>query len=83
MAKAYITDSCCGASCGMVWDATDEEPCWGEIHAIDEEQTVGEDGEVDYYWVHACDGHNHNGSYYNSPPPGFLEKTPATPCYER
>lgn len=83
MAKAYITDSCCGGPCNYVYDATEESPCWGDIVVVGEDSFETEDG-TDWYWVHACQGHidSYDGGEYNVPPAGFLENTPATPKYE-
>lgn len=33
-------------------DVQEIEPCWGEITVVDEVYT-----EDDYWWVHACEGH--------------------------
>ena len=40
----------CGASC---YFEKSDEPCWGEVEAIDE--YYSDDG--DYEWIHACQGH--------------------------
>ena len=54
-------DRCCGLAC--VW-GTPEEPCWGDVIVVDEEDRG------DYWeYVHACEGHS-NRSAYTPPPPG-------------
>lgn len=82
MAKTYITDTCCGTACSFVYRATDEQPCWGEIHAVDEELVYEGDSVVDSYWIHGCEGHGNSYDTYIPPPPGFLAKTPPTPEYD-
>jgi len=48
----------CGADCRILEFNDKEEPCWGEVHAVDEE-TFGDD----WSWIHGCEGH----SLYNEP----------------
>jgi hypothetical protein len=55
----YIKAQCCNEDCYAI---DNEEPCWGDTQAIDEEYY----GDDDYYWVHACEGHQdkyHGGDY--------------------
>lgn len=47
----------CGVDCPFL-DMNDDEPCWGEVCAVDE--WVAEDYS-DHEWIHACEGHS--GSY--------------------
>lgn len=46
----------CGSDC-MSIDKS-EEPCWGEVNAIDE-INLGDD----WGWVHGCKGHTDYSSY--------------------
>lgn len=44
--------SCCELSnCWATGRA--DEPCWGEVSAVDEGY-----GETDYWWIHSCEGHD-------------------------
>lgn len=48
-----IKNCYCGAPCDF---EKDDEPCWGEINAVD--NVFNE--EIDLYnWIHACKGHEH------------------------
>lgn len=42
----------CGADC-WAEGTNDNEPCWGEVSAIDEWYS-----EDDYGWIHGCEGHD-------------------------
>lgn len=50
ISKSYRAAECCGAEC----DWFDEDKvCWGQVNVVDEV----DDGDGDWYWVHACEGH--------------------------
>lgn len=42
----------CGAGCAWA-GLKAEEPCWGAVKVVGEEQF----GDGDYAWIHACQGH--------------------------
>lgn len=70
-----IGERCCGADCwGEDWQ-TPEQPCWGDVRAVDEEAA----GDGDYCWVHACEGHGamYEGGTYR-PHPGAFPGWPPT-----
>lgn len=47
---------CCNAPCFAEWN--EEEPCWGDTEAVDEDVFYDEEGNPsDYSWVHGCQGH--------------------------
>jgi len=55
---------CVGGECDF--KSTPEQPCWGEVNAVDEIE--GGDGE--YWWVHACQGHSMGDGTYEPEPVG-------------
>ena len=50
---SYDPQACCGAECYML-GCIDNQPCWGNVEAIDEQCT---EDYSDCWWVHACQGH--------------------------
>lgn len=48
---SYKQATCCSDIDCYLLDA-DSEICWGQVYVISEEYT-----EDDYWWVHACEGH--------------------------
>jgi hypothetical protein len=61
VSPSYNPKACCGSDCYSMYSATPEEPCWGDVEAIDEQCT--EDYE-DCWWIHGCQGHK---DVYNEP----------------
>lgn len=48
----------CGMDCYMDWNATINDPCWGQTEMIDEDVYLDENNEIiDCSYVHACEGH--------------------------
>ena len=45
----------CQSDC-FKFGQNENEPCWGEVVAIDE-VCYEADGEDDSYWIHSCQGH--------------------------
>jgi len=43
----------CGSDC-VYFEMNDNEPCWGEVEAVDEQYT---EDYSDYWWIHVCEGH--------------------------
>lgn len=57
-------DRCCGSECYTGEDNPDE-PCWGSVTVVDEEYN-----DDDYWWIHACTGHEpayYGGKYKPEP----------------
>lgn len=53
MPKLDSYRSCeCGSDCDFL-DTRKDESCWGFVQPV--EEVYDEDN---YYWVHACEGHN-------------------------
>lgn len=42
----------CGEGC-VAFESNPDQPCWGQVSAVDEVETS--DG--DWVWIHACEGH--------------------------
>jgi len=51
--KSYKTCCSCDAHCLRSDDATEQQPCWGEVDAIDEIPSTDDD----WTWLHGCQGH--------------------------
>jgi hypothetical protein len=47
----------CGGHCFRYFVAGDKDPCWGRTVATDDRPYTDEDGNEDWVWVHACQGH--------------------------
>jgi hypothetical protein len=60
----YKPATCCyGVDCCY---ESDSELCWGQVDVRDEISCQDEDGNEDYMWLHACEGHAEicNGGVY-------------------
>lgn len=59
-------EGCCGEECSFEdYNEPPAEPCWGTVTVVDEQY-----GEGDYWWIHACEGHQdvHDGGAYRPKP---------------
>lgn len=48
----YKSVRCCTDTDCYRLDSEDAEPCWGQVRVIAEDYD-----EDDYWWIHACEGH--------------------------
>lgn len=66
----YNPGACCGSDCSY-FGADSKEPCWGNVHLVDEVEVEGE-----YRWIHECEGHSgvfSGYAKYNAPAPAAHE----------
>jgi hypothetical protein len=66
---SYNISSCCNQHCVFYHDQETYGQCWGDVEVSHEDCCVDLDGNMDWYWVHACQGHrdmseNYNNEYY-------------------